>query len=150
MNGLQKNNLVNRIFANQFCVNLRLPCLLLSILSALLSCSSKKQVPSIEYTLFSKATIELQVRDKPSNTVFAEVGATTNVPYDRSTPELKIGTNGTYYLDLEIDRPVLSRLSINDSGGSILVICLIILTCLPGRQVSGQKKGVDSSTPVSL
>lgn len=92
-----------------------------AVLLLLAACQSQRQ--DAGYALFSLAYIEVKVPEVPTDTIYAEARVTMNIPRKASRSKLlEISDKGTYLLPLEIDRPVVSTLVINDTSLNVLVV----------------------------
>ncbi len=94
----------------------------LLILITLLGCNEGKNDMSLKYAPFSNSVIEIRNLRTVSDTIYIEARANTNIPRDGVESNiLAIIDSGRYYLSIEIDRPVVSQVAINDEIYNILI-----------------------------
>ena len=94
----------------------------LLILILLLGCNQDKNVDRIKYTPFSNSVIKINYLTNTSDTLYVEARANTNIPRDGSeSSNLLLIDRGTYFLNIEIDRPVSGQVVIGDNFYNVLI-----------------------------
>jgi thiol-disulfide isomerase/thioredoxin len=94
----------------------------LLILLLLLGCDQGKNADRIRYSPFSNSVIKINYLTNTSDTLYVVARASTNIPRDGSeSNDLVLIEAGTYFLNIEIDRPVSSQLAINNDRYNTLI-----------------------------
>ena len=97
--------------------------ILVLIITAFARCESQQTEPNARYKPFSNTVVKLKVSNNPADTLFADVSTLTNIPRDASSSRIaEMARAGVYYLDLQVDRPAISQLTINDSLYNIILL----------------------------
>ncbi|HYI78798.1 MAG TPA: TlpA disulfide reductase family protein [Chryseolinea sp.] len=94
-------------------------CYLLILITA---CTAKEDKDTITYLPFSKNVIHINLANNFSDSLSISALAFTNIPHGVSeSNSLTVNSAGDYYLNMEIDRPVKSVLTVDDQQFNVLL-----------------------------
>ena len=88
----------------------------------LLSFSCSKEIKEIHYTPFSNSTIQITISDAPVDSIYIASKANTIIPRGLSKSEpLTVIKPGIYFLNMEIDRPLISQITIQEETFNVFI-----------------------------